>query len=229
MSADERIGTPSRAELAGELAVGLGTLNTARVTDISLAFPDDTVIEGGQPLDAALRRGRYMWIIDRAGPSVSVGVLRDGVPFAGAVYDGIRRWLFTACVGRGAWLNDRPLFAGRGVRAPRALIARGGLDDGPRYWRGMRVDRCHDIGSVPLRLCYVALCGVDAVHEADVSLMELAAAAPIVTEAGGMLTTESGALLFPGGAATMLSTRVAVLAGNPAIHRQALCGVLEAR
>jgi myo-inositol-1(or 4)-monophosphatase len=241
LSADERIGTASRAQLAGRLAVTGRALYTAPVTEIARAFPDDGIVQGEEGLTGGIPRGRYTWIVDHArgadelqhgppGSAVSVGVLRDGMPFAGAVYDEVTRWLFMACVGRGAWLNDRPLYAGRGLRAPRALIA---VDapgaGGPWPWRGLRVDGCRRAGSMALRLCYVALGGVDAVHDPGVSLMDIAGAAPVVTEAGGVLTSETGAPLFPDWPAPTLSARVAILAGNPAIHRQALRDAVGAR
>jgi myo-inositol-1(or 4)-monophosphatase len=240
LSADERVGTVSRAQLAGHLALTGGALHSARVTEIARTFPDDGIVDGAQQLIGGLPRGRYTWIVDDASgrdkldrgrpeSSVSIGVLRDGLPFVGAVYDGVTRWLFTACVGRGAWLNDRPLYAGRGLRSPRALIAVDAPgDDSPWRWRGMRVDGCHRVGSIALRLCYVALGGVDAVHDPGVSLTDIAGAAPIVTEAGGVLTSDTGAPLFPGWPAPALSARVAILAGNPAIHGQALRDVLGA-
>ena len=151
---------------------------------------------------------------------MSVGVLRDGMPFAGAVYDPVTRWLFTACVGRGAWLNDRPLYAARALRSPRALIA----VDAPRDealspWRGIRLDRGRRHGSIALRLCYVAQGGVDAVHDPGVSLIDIAAAAPIVMEAGGVLTSADGTPLFPHWPGPALSARVAIVAGNPTVHR----------
>lgn len=199
-------------------------------TDIARAFPDDGIVTGGGRF-ADFPRGRYTWIVDDAdgggdgqpGCSRSVGVLRDGMPFAGAVYDRVTRRLFTACVGRGAWLNDRPLYAGRGLRSPRAPIAVDAADDdGGWSWRTMRVDRCRRAGSIALRLCYVAVGDVDAVRDPGVSLMAIAGAAPIVFEAGVVLTRADGTPLFPNWPVPALSARVAILAGNPIIHTQAL-------
>jgi myo-inositol-1(or 4)-monophosphatase len=219
VSADERVGTASRAQLAGPLALAGTALPTA--VEIARTFPDDGIVEGEERLTGGLPRGRYTWIVARGvpGSSVCVGVLRDRMPFAGAVYDEVTRWLFTACAGRGAWLNDRPLYAGRALRSPRALItADGPEDDRPWPCRAVRLNSGGG-ASIALRLCYVAVGGVDAVHERGVSLMDLAGAAPIVMEAGGVLSSADGAPLFPAWPALALSGRVAIVAGNPAVHR----------
>ena len=80
------------------------------------------------------RHALYRWVLDPVdgtnnfarglpGFSVSIGVLRNGMPFAGAVYDPITRWLFAACAGRGAWLNDRPLRTSPAPLSAGSLIA----------------------------------------------------------------------------------------------------------
>jgi fructose-1,6-bisphosphatase/inositol monophosphatase family enzyme len=83
----------------------------------------------------------------------------------------------------------------------------------------MRAAACPDeptaVASPALALCYVALGDLDVVHERSVSLMDIAGAAPIVLEAGGVLASESGAPLFPGWPAPALSRSVAILAGRP--------------
>lgn len=211
-----------------------GAVQMVIETGIARAFPEDGVVTGDDRLAGGLPPGRYTWIVDEAGGgddlegrlpgcSVSVGVLRDRMPFAGAVYDPVTRRLFTACVGRGAWLNDRPLYAGRGVLSPRARIGVDALDDdgGPPS-RELGVGRRCRFGSTALRLCYVALGGLDFVHESGVSLLDIAGAAPIVTEAGGVLTSATGAPLFPGWPAPALSEPVAILAGHPSSHERAL-------
>ena len=88
---------------------------------IARAFPDDAVVGEEGQWDAD-QGALYSWVLDPIdgtnnfgrglpGFSISIGVLRNGQPYAGAVYDPISRWLFTGCVGRGAWLNDRSLRA----------------------------------------------------------------------------------------------------------------------
>src|SRR5687767_11152255 len=64
LSADERVGTVSRAQLAGQLAVAGGALRITRVTEIARAFPDDGIVDGAEQLTGGLPHGRYTWIVD---------------------------------------------------------------------------------------------------------------------------------------------------------------------
>jgi myo-inositol-1(or 4)-monophosphatase len=211
-------------------------------TEIARTFPDDAVVgEEGQVED---RRGGglYSWVLDPVdgtnnfgrglpGFAVSIGVLRNGQPFAGAVYDPISRWLFTACVGRGAWLNDRPLRARLVPLSRSSLVSiRTPLEDGvpPFVEDWLRRYRLRRFGSTALHLCYIALGALDLVHDHRASLWDIAGAAPVLLEAGGVLTATDGSALFPATAAHLAGASIGFLAGNPASHAQALREVVAA-
>jgi myo-inositol-1(or 4)-monophosphatase len=140
----------------------------------------------------------------------------------------VARWLFSACFGRGAWLNDRPL----GVR-PRALsraslIAVGttcepGLPPFTEEW--LRRYRVRRTGSTALHLCYVAMGALDLVHDHRTLLREIAGAATILMEAGGVVTRYDGKPVFPATSAELAGRPLALLAGNPVSHREALADV----
>jgi myo-inositol-1(or 4)-monophosphatase len=263
MSADERVGSESRARLVADLALLGGRLALERFHRAQVAMKrDDTVVaDAGAAIQEALgceiarlfptdglvgeegsigeppRRARYAWILDpidgtnnfargMPGFAVSVGVLRDRMPFAGAVYDPVARWLFTACAGRGAWLNDRPLRV-RAARVPdadavfamRAPCATG-VPDFVDAW--LRRHRLRGVGSTALHLCYIALGAVDFVHDDGASLCDIAGAAPVLLEAGGLLTSETGASLFPLAPGQSSATPMALLAGHSCAHADAL-------
>jgi len=261
MSADERVGSESRARKAAELAMLGGRLALEKfhhvqvsvkrdgtlVTEADVAiqealgceiarlFPGDGFVGEEGPIGAPTA-ARYVWILDPIdgtdnfarglpGFAVSVGVLRDGLPFAGAVYDPVARWLFSGCAGRGAWLNDRPLhvrtepLAGSPVFSIRTPFDSGVPDHVEGWLRRYRVRR---FGSTALQLCYVALGGLDFVHDDRASLWDIAGAAPIVLEAGGMLTTETGAPLFPVTPAEAAGAPMTLLAGNVRSHAAAV-------
>jgi myo-inositol-1(or 4)-monophosphatase len=269
MSADERIGSESRARLAADLAVLGGRLALERfhraqsvrgecaiVSDADLAihdtlgreiarlFPADGLV-GDEPTfdDGARSQARYAWVLGplddtgnfargMPGFTVSVGVLRDRMPFAGAVYDPVARWLFTGCAGRGAWLNDRPLRAhGNPPSATSLFAARtpwaGGVPGYVETW--MRRYGVRRFGSTALHLCYVALGGLDFVHDDRASLRDIAGAAPVLLEAGGLLTDETGAPLFPLAERQGGATPIALLAGHPRAHTDALLDLRAAR
>jgi myo-inositol-1(or 4)-monophosphatase len=267
MSADERMGTGTRLQLAGELAVRGGRMAlepfhraqagvaseeslmevAAAIRDglgaqIAAAFPHDAVLGAEGPLPATRAPSAYSWVvspIDGAGDfgrglpgfAVALGVLRSGMPFVGAVYDPVARWLFSAGAGRGAWLNDRPLCA-RPSRLSRAsLIAVGnpcepGAPPFTEEW--LRRYRVRRTGSTALHLCQVAMGALDFVHDHRAALCEVAGAAAIVLEAGGVLTRDDGTPLFPATPAQLAGLPVALLAGNRTSHAEALADVAPA-
>jgi len=212
--------------------------------EIARVYPGDGLIGDEPAVDVSSRaRGRYEWILgpldDTAnfrrgmpGFTVSVGVLRGGMPFAGAVYDPIARWLFTGCVGRGAWLNDRPLRARGDASTVTALFAArtpwaSGVPEYVETW--MRRYGVRRFGSTALHLCYVALGGLDFVHDDRATLRDVAGAASVLLEAGGLLTSETGASVFPLIPGQSASTPIALLAGHPHAHADALRDLLATR
>lgn len=102
--------------------------------EIGAAFPEDVVLgeerRHGEPVPA----GRHVWVIDPVdgtnnfgrgipGFSVSIGVLRDGLPLAGVVHDPLTRQLFSGCLREGSWLNGRPLRIEPAPLGPRSLFS----------------------------------------------------------------------------------------------------------
>ena len=259
MSADDRIGSGARQQLAADLAVaggriGLEYFHRARRDDgaesaadadirqrlaakVAAAFPDDAVVgaEPGQP--GGRSHALHSWVIAPGEPgrsvglpgfAVSIGVLRSGTPFVGAVYDPLVRWLFTACAGRGAWLNERPLHALPVPLTRSSLVAIGsprepGLPPFAEEWA--RRYRLRAFGSTALHLCYVAMGALDLVHDHRAPLLDLAGAAAVVLEAGGVLTGVDGAPVFPAARAHLAGAPISILAGNRASHAEALADV----
>ena len=204
--------------------------------EIARIFPADRLVAEEGAIGGPQPTARYAWILDpidgtnnfargMPGFAVSVGVLRDGLPFAGAVYDPVSRWLFSGCAGRGAWLNDRPLHVRAEPLAGSTLFAlRTPCDMGvPEYIESWIRRHCvRRFGSTALQLCYVALGGLDFVHDDRASLWDIAGAAPVLVEAGGLLTSDTGAPLFPVTMAQAAGAPIGLLAGHPRAHAGAL-------
>jgi myo-inositol-1(or 4)-monophosphatase len=261
VSADERMGTPSRATLAADLALLGGRLALERFhhaqvsvqsdsvaadadlviqealgREIARCFPTDGLVGDEGAIQALRPRTRYEWIVDPIdgtnnfarglpGFTISVGVLRDGAVFAGAVYDPIARWLFTGCAGRGAWLNERPLRVRDGAASESTMfsIRTPCVDGVPEFvedW--LRRYRLRQSGSTALHLCYIALGALDFLYHDRAGMWDIAAAAAVLLEAGGRLTAEDGSPLFPITAAETPGAPMAVLAGYPRAHAAAL-------
>ncbi len=140
------------------------------------------------PIDGtrAFLAGRDDWC-------VSVALVSEGRPVAGAVFAPAREEMFIAALGRGATLNGTPIrtvagreMSGISLAGPRTLVEELGL---PR----MGVSIVPQIGSLALRLAQVsdgrlaaAFAGANS-HDWD-----LAAADLLVHEAGGRMTTLGG-------------------------------------
>jgi myo-inositol-1(or 4)-monophosphatase len=209
--------------------------------EIERAFPGEA-IWGEERRRAARPDSRYAWIVDPVdgtdnfgrgmpGFSVSIGVLRDGRPLAGAVYDPLARQLFSGWAGEGAWLNGRPLRIEGAALGPRSLFSiRAPFADGvPAFVsRWLRRYRLRRPGSTALALCYVAVGAIAFVHDHRASLWDIAGAAPVLLAAGGVLTSPAGAALFPVEPDAIGGTPIAFLAGDPIAHHESLSDVRNA-
>jgi myo-inositol-1(or 4)-monophosphatase len=184
------------------------------------------------PLDGTENFGQGM-----PGFSVSVGILRDGMPLAGAVYDPIADWLYTACAGHGAYVNGRRLVVRPQALSPHSFVAirtpyHGQVQAFILRW--LCRHRLRRFGSTALQLCYVASGGLAVVHDQRALLWDIAGAAPVLLEAGGILTRPDGSSLFPLEAGRYHGEPIAFLAGDPGGHAEGLAeirreaGALEA-
>ena len=169
-----------------------------------------------------------MWVVDpldgtfnysRGTPLCcsSVGLWADGQPVLGAVYNFFTDELFTGIVGRGAWLNGKPI-AVSGVRTTaKASLATGfphhqDKSDAPlQAFKKIRM-----LGSAALMGAHVACGWLDAYLEDDIWLWDIAAAAAICQAAGAAVR------IRPGKAGRW--AREVVLAASPE-----LLEILEAR
>jgi myo-inositol-1(or 4)-monophosphatase len=126
----------------------------------------------------------------------------DGVAEVAAVYDPNRRELFTAERDGGAFLNGVPLHVSSAQHLVDAMLV-----TGFPYDVHARVDEIvglfakfvgraravRRLGSAAVDLCWVAAGRLDGFWESDLKPWDIAGGALIVTEAGGRVTTLSGA------------------------------------
>ena len=210
-------------------------IQAALAREITAAFPEDGIL-GEEGMSSGTVGATYCWVLDPIdgtnnfgrglpGFSVSVGVIRDGRPVAGAVYDPVSDWLFSAADGEGARLNGRALRLVPEPLSARSLFAvRTPYEDGiPAplvHW--LERYRLRRFGSTALHLCYVALGALAFVHDHHVALWDIAGAAAVLVEAGGMISAPDGRPLFPVADVHLTGAPLTFVAGNPAAHRQIL-------
>lgn len=180
--------------------------------DLYALFPDDVML--GEEMDASEQRGllssaeRGVWVLDPLdGTSnfasgipyfcVSLALLVRGAVELALVYDPVRRELFVARAGAGAWLNGKPL----GQRRPLTPLHKGiGLVDYKRL-SGELARRLVDaapyssqrsFGSVALDFCWLAAGRVHVYLHGRHNLWDYAAGLTILHEAGGHSVTLEG-------------------------------------
>lgn len=163
--------------------------------------------------------------------AVSLAAQIDGVSVAGAVVEPVSGRHWTAALGRGAWLDGRPLRAGTPSRLDHALIITGFTYQAERRQRqanmvGRLLGRVRDVrrsGSASLDLCSVAAGWADGYVEHGLHRWDWAA--------GALVATEAGALVDLPGQYPELGAD-AIVAAAPGIHdalRTAVidCGIAE--
>jgi histidinol-phosphatase len=169
----------------------------------------------------------YLWLVDpidgtkafiREYPlfSTQIALMRRGDLVLGVSSAPVYGELAYAERGRGAYLNGRLLAVSRVSTLESATLSAGNmktLATGPRWTRyGELIARLNRIRGYGDFLHYHLLAAgkIDAVVETDVNILDVAACAAIVTEAGGRFTELDGAPI------TLRST--SVLATNGRIH-----------
>jgi len=148
------------------------------------------------PLDGTTNYAHHLYPF-----SVSIAFFRANAVQLGVVYDPIRGEMFSAERGRGAYLNGKPI----GTSSTRVLSKAVAGTEWARE-QGLRSDTAvvftrmlyrmttaRAFGSAALSLCYVAAGRLDAYFHFSLSPWDVAAAALIVEEAGGKVTTPTGA------------------------------------
>jgi myo-inositol-1(or 4)-monophosphatase len=179
-------------------------------------FPGHAIVaeEGGA---GAAGAARYCWHVDPLDGTtnfahgypcfaVSLGLLEDGDPVAGVVYNPVSRELFTAVRGEGAYLDHKRIHVSTVENLATSLVATGFPTDKVRqsvninyYWaytirtHGVRRD-----GSAALDMCAVACGRFEAFWEFGLKSWDTAAGTLIVKEAGGMVTDFAGRPYHPG-------------------------------
>jgi myo-inositol-1(or 4)-monophosphatase len=133
--------------------------------------------------------------------SVSVALRHKGEVIAGAVYDPMRREMFTAEKGEPTRLNGVPIDVARTEGLDRALVCTG-FPLRIKDWLDLYLESFREIvlgsagvrrdGSAALDLAYVAAGRFDAFWELGLKPWDTAAGALLVTQAGGEVTDFHG-------------------------------------
>ena len=152
--------------------------------------------------------------------AISIGVERDGEPYAGVIYNPVNDELYWAEKGQGAHLNERRLRVSARRKMEEALIGTGapfmGHGDHPAFIRQAqavmgKTAGIRRMGAAALDLAYVASGRLDGFWEAPLQPWDICAGIVLIREAGGYVTE------IAGGSGMMTSG--SVLAANDQLHR----------
>jgi myo-inositol-1(or 4)-monophosphatase len=198
------------------------------VTELRQRFPGHTLYaeESGK----SEGRAEAIWYIDPLDGTtnfahgypvfaVSIAYAESGALRLGAVYDPVRDEMFTAELGKGAWLNGEPLHVSEPEDLLHSLLVTGfAYDDWvintnlehfihfSKLCQGVR-----RIGSAALDLCYIASGRLDGYWEIALQ--------PWDSAAGGLIAREAGAVVSAlDGDPTFLKPPYAILAAPPVLH-----------
>lgn len=192
-------------------------------------FPDHGF--HGEETGLSARESSSLWLVDpidgtkafvRGYPffSTQIALLRDGVPVLGVSSAPMFDETAWAETREGAWLNGERLRVSDVDDLGKAALSTGNLKSlaASAGWSDLgeivaRVDRIRGYGDF-YHYHLLAAGRIDAVVESDVNVLDVAALAVIVQEAGGVFTDLNGRPLGP-------DTR-SVLAANGVLHRELL-------
>lgn len=224
--------TPTDVVTDADIAAGVAVARTLLAHDSGSRFviEEDEVYELADADQGSLTEGDT-WVVDPLDGttsfvhgyptySVSVALLRDGLPIVGATYNVPAKELVSAAVGHGAWLEDARIECTQIRRLSEALLI-----TGFPYDRGALLDRqlgclrdflrspVHGIrrdGSAAIDCCHVACGRADGFWEFGLRPWDMAAGVVILGEAGARVTGIDGEEWTP--------ASTGIIAANPALH-----------
>lgn len=219
----EHYGRVERQTKRGEEAVTDADRASQRliIERLSAHFHDDGFIgeendDGSAITNRPPKRGTRVWVIDPIDGTnnfvaglgnfaVCIGLLDAGMPVLGVVYDVCRDEVYAAERGNGAWFGERRITAPTSALSERCLLmltsnlldAQGRMPAWAAAFHAQTRLKIRVLGSAALEAVQVAAGVAHGSITVNGKLWDIAAAAAIVVEAGGVVVTPTGAPLFP--------------------------------
>ena len=155
--------------------------------------------------------------------AVAIGLLHNGTPVLGVVFDPNTDRMFSAVKGGGAMLNGNSIRVNNREKLdPIGLFGFGSPVLETLHPFIQKCGKGRSLGSAALHICSVATGYFDGSLDFYTKLWDIAAAAVILEEAGGRMTHPSGAPLFPlsSDSSAYQGHNVPFLATNGKIHKE---------
>lgn len=202
------------------------------VTRIREAYPDHSILAEESGL-LSVPKGQCTWVIDPLDGTknfsqhipffcVSIGVVCDGHPIAGVVYDPIHDEAFYAVEGVGAYVDGHPIHVSH-QHDPRFMVINvayarnkvGDLDFG-KCARNIveHTFYLRRFGAAALIAAYIADGRLDAAVNLDLKPWDMAAGMLLIQEAGGVVSD------LYGNPIDILTPHLDIIAANPVLHEK---------
>jgi myo-inositol-1(or 4)-monophosphatase len=199
---------------------------------IARHFPDHAILAEESGYLGDQTANPYLWAIDPLDGTtnyahgypiacVSVGLMIEGIPQVGAIYNPFRRELFRGAKGLGATLNRRPIRVSPIASLEKSLLVSGFAYDRRETLDNNYAEFCHlthltqgvrRSGSAALDLADVACGRLEGYWERGIKAWDIVAGVVILEEAGGTVTS------YDNHALDIQSGRI--LATNGLIHQE---------
>jgi myo-inositol-1(or 4)-monophosphatase len=187
------------------------TAEKAILAVINRHFPEHPILaeESGK---VGNQTSQYLWVIDPLDGTTnythqypcfctSIGLLVEGEPKVGVIYDPLRGELFQAAAGLGATRNRRPIRVSSTTQLSKSLLTTGFAYDRRETSDTNYPEFCHFThltqgvrrgGSAALDLAYISCGRVDGYWERGLAPWDMVAGIILVREAGGKVTAYNG-------------------------------------
>ncbi|MGH2272079.1 inositol monophosphatase family protein [Anaerohalosphaeraceae bacterium U12dextr] len=152
---------------------------------------------------------------------VSIGVIQNGSPVAGVIYDPCTDSLYTAASGLQTTCNGKPVSVSHDKISKISSFAFDSHFDPsvePAVHQMLRLTRARSVGSTALHLAYLAKGAIIGTFTVSARLWDIAAGVILIQQAGGIVTTLDRQAVFPIDIGNYHSERFRLLAANPEIY-----------
>jgi len=152
---------------------------------------------------------------------VSIGVIHNGSPVAGVIYDPCTDSLYTAASGLQTTCNGKPVSVSHDKISKISSFAFDSHFDPsvePAVHQMLRLTRARSVGSTALHLAYLAKGAIIGTFTVSARLWDIAAGVILIQQAGGIVTTLDRQAVFPIDIGNYHSERFRLLAANPEIY-----------
>ena len=181
-------------------------VNDMVLKDIKKHFSDHSIL--AEEGDDFSEDSQYVWICDPVDgthnfshgiptATFALALCKDGDPILGVIYDPFLERLFTAEKGKGAFLNGKPIKVNKNAVMKSTVMGMGKMKKVKNFFPAMEEGYGHGVSfitglSIHYMSALVAAGEFSASFFGGTSPHDMAAAAVIVTEAGGTVTDLNG-------------------------------------